>query len=45
MAKGQIRGNREPKKPKQPPKAPPIPVAGSGAASSKGGAQSDPKKK
>jgi hypothetical protein len=43
MAKGQVRGNKEPKKPKQPPKTPPIPVSGS--APSKRGASSELKRK
>jgi hypothetical protein len=43
MAKGQVRGNRETKKPKQPPKpaAPALPWGSTGGKSS----QADPKKK
>ncbi len=45
MAKGQVRGNKEPKKPKQPPK-PVVPASGFGVIPSKGGAkQSEPKRK
>lgn len=45
MAKGQVRGNKEPKKPKQPPK-PVIPASGAGATPFKGGSRiSDPKRK
>lgn len=45
MAKGQLRGNKEAKKPKQPPKAAPVPVSGFGAASSKKSPPSEPKRK
>lgn len=38
MAKGQLRGNKEAKKPKQPPK-PATPASPFGAAPTKGGAQ------
>ena len=38
MAKGQLRGNKEAKKPKQPPK-PATPASPFGAAPIKGGAQ------
>lgn len=45
MAKGQVRGNKEAKKPKQPPK-PAVPATGFGAIPLKGGAQqSEPKRK
>jgi hypothetical protein len=43
MAKGQMRGNKEVKKPKQPPKPVPVPVTGS--RPSTGGTQSKPKQK
>lgn len=45
MAKGQLRGNKEAKKPKQPPK-PAVPASPFGSTATKGGAQgSDAKKK
>ena len=45
MAKGQLRGNKEPKKPKQPPKPAPIPMSGSSMTAPRGGAQSKSKQK
>ncbi len=45
MAKGQLRGNKEPKKPKQPPSAAPVPATGPGSRTSTGGVQSEPKQK
>ncbi|GAB2897844.1 hypothetical protein GCM10027278_17520 [Paralcaligenes ginsengisoli] len=44
MAKGQLRGNKEAKKPKQPPK-PAMPASPFGAASTKGGTQTSETKK
>lgn len=44
MAKGQVRGNREAKKPKQPPK-PTTPASPFGATTSRAGAQAADKKK
>lgn len=43
MAKGQMRGNKEAKKPKQPPKPEPVPVTASRPTT--GSAQSKPKQK
>ncbi len=44
MAKGQVRGNREAKKPKQPPK-PAAPASDFGTIPGKGNRQSEPKRK
>src|SRR5690606_39025104 len=44
MAKGQVRGNREAKKPKQPPK-PVAPAAGPGSIPAKGNRPSEPNRK